>query len=98
MTQLGEPRDVWGRFQEAGIKLYAISYDDQEVLADFTHAHRIPFPLLADTESKVIRAYGVENTAIGAANRASGGRPVAPGTALRLSCSGGGGGRTKGWS
>ena len=54
MTQLGELRDAWAKLEDAGIKLYAISYDDKEVLADFTRAHDIPFPLLADTEAQQI--------------------------------------------
>ena len=45
----------------AGIKIYAISYDDCEVLAEFSEKQGIPFPLLSDIDSEVIRAYGILN-------------------------------------
>ena len=45
----------------AGIKVYAVSYDDCEVLAEFSEKQGIPFPLLSDIDSEVIRAYGILN-------------------------------------
>ena len=65
MTQLGELRDAYDRFVENGIKLYAISYDDQEVLSEFARTHHIPYPLLSDIDSEVIRAYGILNEEAG---------------------------------
>ncbi len=44
------------------MKLYSISYDDQEALAAFARGQNIPFPLLSDVDSEVIRRYGVLNT------------------------------------
>lgn len=41
--------------------LYAISYDDQEVLREFSEKQSIPYPLLSDVDSEVIRAYGILN-------------------------------------
>ena len=64
MTQLGELRDAYPKFQAAGVKLYAVSYDDREALAAFAEANRIPFPLLSDADSQVIRAYGLLNTQV----------------------------------
>lgn len=64
MTQLVELRDGYAKFEDAGIKLYAVSYDDQEVLAEFTRAHEIPYPLLSDLDSEVIDAYGIRNDQI----------------------------------
>lgn len=61
MTQLGELRDSYPKLREAGIRLYAISYDDREVLTEFARAHAIPFPLLSDVDSEVIDAYGIRN-------------------------------------
>ena len=46
------------------MRLYAISYDDQEVLAEFTQKQRIPYPLLSDVDSDVIRRFGILNTQI----------------------------------
>jgi len=64
MTQLVELRDGYSKFQEAGIKLYTISYDDQSAIADFVKAQKMPYPILSDLDSKVIREYGILNTEI----------------------------------
>ena len=50
------------RFEKQGIKLSAISYDSEEILKFFADRHKIGYPLLADPDSKTIRAYGVFNT------------------------------------
>jgi peroxiredoxin len=42
-------------------KLFAISYESVEVLADFTRKYGITFPLLSDEGSNVIRALGLYN-------------------------------------
>ncbi len=46
------------------MRLYAISYDDQGVLTEFAEKQKIPFPLLSDIDSKVIREYGILNDQI----------------------------------
>jgi len=51
------------KFREAGIKLYAISYDDRKALAAFADSG-IDYPLLSDGDSAVIRRYGILNTEI----------------------------------
>jgi peroxiredoxin len=61
MTQLVELQAALPKFHAAGIKLYAVSYDAPEALADFAKAHDIRFPLLSDKGSKVIRSYGIQN-------------------------------------
>ena len=38
-----------------------ISYDSQEILKFFADRHKIEYPMLADPDSKTIRAYGVLN-------------------------------------
>lgn len=48
----------------AGIRLYAVSYDSHEALADFATAHGIEFPLLADPKSAIIRSFGILNTLV----------------------------------
>ena len=50
------------RFEKQGVKLAAISYDSEAILKYFSDRKKIEFPLLADPESKTIRAYGVLNT------------------------------------
>ena len=39
----------------------AISYDSEEILEFFADRHNIEYPMLADPESKIIKAYGVFN-------------------------------------
>ena len=59
-----ELRDAHRQFSEAGVKLYAISYDDVEALKDFSETYGVPYPMLSDTKSEVIRRYGVLNTEV----------------------------------
>ena len=61
MTQLVELQAALPKFAEAGIRLYAISYDEIGALADFVEHHEITFDLLADQGSKVIRKFGILN-------------------------------------
>ncbi|MBW2281392.1 MAG: redoxin domain-containing protein [Deltaproteobacteria bacterium] len=61
MTQLVELQAALPKFEAAGIKLYAVSYDEPEALADFAKHHGITYPLLSDRGSKVIRSYGILN-------------------------------------
>jgi len=57
-------RDSHDKFEANGIKLYAVSYDDREALAEFARAQRIPFTLLSDVDSAVIKRYGILNTQV----------------------------------
>jgi len=57
-------RDSYAKFEAHGIKLYAISYDDQETLREFAQAQNIPYPLLSDLDSEVIKRYGILNTEV----------------------------------
>ena len=45
-----------------GLGVVAISYDSEEVLADFSQRQGITFPLLSDDDSSVITAFGILNT------------------------------------
>ena len=58
-------RDAQEKFRDAGVALYAISYDDQEVLAETSKTLGIEYPLLSDLDSAVIREYGILNTEVG---------------------------------
>lgn len=49
------------RFTKQGVKFAAISYDSVEILKFFADRHKIEYPMLADPDSKIIRAYGVFN-------------------------------------
>ncbi len=53
------------RFEAAGIKLFAVSYDPVDALANFAEEHSIEYPLLSDEGSEVIRQFGILNTLIG---------------------------------
>jgi len=43
------------------VKLAAVSYDSEEILKFFADRHKIEYPMLADPDSKIIKAYGVFN-------------------------------------
>lgn len=51
-------------FDDAGVAVFAISYDPIEHQAQFAAEFGINFPLLADPDSRVIRAVGILNTLI----------------------------------
>jgi len=59
-----ELRDAHRQFSEAGVKLYAISYDDVEALKDFSETYGVQYPMLSDAKSEVIRRYGMLNTEV----------------------------------
>lgn len=52
-------RDAWDRIQETGAVVLGVSRDDVASHARFAAEHELPFPLLADTDGQVVRAYGV---------------------------------------
>ena len=57
--------ELQGRYEEltrSGIGVAAISYDAQEILAAFADEHGITYPLLSDSDSAVIEAFGILNT------------------------------------
>lgn len=59
--------ELQGRVEELrgqGIGVAAISYDSEEVLADFSQRRNITFPLLSDDDSKTIAEFGILNTVV----------------------------------
>src|SRR3990172_6952141 len=60
-AQLIDLQKARARFEQEGLKLAAISYDTVEILQAFADRRQIEFPMLADPDSQVIRAYGVLN-------------------------------------
>ena len=61
-------RDVWAQYQSAGIQVFGVSSDDQASKASFAAEHKLPFPILADTDKKWIDAFHVP-TWLGMASR-----------------------------
>lgn len=47
--------------ESAGGRVVAISYDSLDTLKRFARSSGITFPLLSDTDSKTIEAYGIRN-------------------------------------
>lgn len=52
-------RDAYAALQEKGVRIYGVSGDDVAAQAAFREKYHLPFPLLADTEGKVMDAFGV---------------------------------------
>lgn len=52
-------RDAWDRLSAAGAQVVGVSTDSVESHREFADAHRIQFPLLADTDGRVCSRYGV---------------------------------------
>ena len=46
-------------FEAAGAKLYVLSYDEVDALADFKNAHGTTFAMLSDPDSEIIREFGI---------------------------------------
>jgi peroxiredoxin Q/BCP len=55
-------RNAWQRYEKAGVAVVGISTDDVAAHAAFAQQHQLPFPLLADTDAAIARAYGVDVT------------------------------------
>ena len=53
-----------GQFKEIGFYVAAISYDSPQVLRTFAERKGIHFPLISDTDSKIIRRVGILNEEI----------------------------------
>ena len=51
-------------YRAAGVRLYALSYDEPDALADYAEAHGTTFTLLSDPDSEVITSFGILNTLI----------------------------------
>jgi peroxiredoxin Q/BCP len=62
--QLVELQEYWQQLRNQGWGLATITYDSPEILADFAQRHGITFPMLSDLRSKIIKDFGILNTAI----------------------------------
>jgi thioredoxin-dependent peroxiredoxin len=52
-------RDQFARFQASGATVLGVSVDSVESHQKFTAKFKLPFPLLADPDKKIVQAYGV---------------------------------------
>lgn len=52
-------RDSWDRLSAAGAQVVGVSMDSVDSHREFADAHRIQFPLLADTDGRVCARFGV---------------------------------------
>ena len=57
-----ELQDRLEELEAQGLGVAAISYDSEEVLADFSQRRGITFPLLSDDDSEAITDFGILNT------------------------------------
>jgi len=55
-------RNVWQKYEEKGVAVVGVSTDDVAAHKAFADEHKLPFPLLADTDGVVMKAYGVDST------------------------------------
>jgi len=55
-------RDSYERFAAAGAEVVGVSSDTAVSHARFAARHRLPFPIVADTDRRLRRLFGVPNT------------------------------------
>lgn len=63
-TQLVELQGRLEELRRNGLGVAAVSYDSQEILADFARRQGITFPLLSDVGSATITRFGILNTVV----------------------------------
>lgn len=51
-------RDSWSLLQDRAVKVYGISSDSVESQQKFQSRHNFPFPLIADTDKRIAKAFG----------------------------------------
>lgn len=61
MVHLGQVRNHYAEFQALNTEIVAVSNDPFEKLALYVKKQGIEFPMLADTEGKVIKLYDLKN-------------------------------------
>lgn len=52
-------RDNYERFLSMGYAVVGVSVDDEKKHQRFIEKHELPFPLIADTDHKLVEAFGV---------------------------------------
>lgn len=61
-------RDAFAKYEAHHVTIFGVSRDSEESHEKFRAAHRLPFPLVADEDGSIARAYGVSST-LGMASR-----------------------------
>jgi thioredoxin-dependent peroxiredoxin len=61
-------RDAFTKYTERHVNIFGVSRDDEESHKEFRAKHKLPFPLVADDDGTVAKAYGVSST-LGMASR-----------------------------
>jgi len=56
-----ELKESSAKLTKLGFGVAALSYDNTEILAQFSHQHKLPFPLLSDQNIATINAYKIRN-------------------------------------
>ena len=64
-------RDSMADIQKAGIQIIGVSMDQPESQKAFQEKYTLPFPLVADPEGKLVKAFGVPMIRIGFSKRQS---------------------------
>jgi thioredoxin-dependent peroxiredoxin len=64
-------RDAETQLKERGVKILGISADKPDSQKKFVTEQNLPYPLIADAESKAIQAFGVEGPMFGFARRSA---------------------------
>jgi thioredoxin-dependent peroxiredoxin len=52
-------RDGWAAIQAAGLEVYGVSTQDAESHKSFIDKHKLPFPLVVDTDGSIAKAFHV---------------------------------------
>jgi peroxiredoxin Q/BCP len=52
-------RDVFTKYEARQVTIFGVSRDSEERHVEFRTKHKLPFPLVADQDGSVARAYGV---------------------------------------
>lgn len=58
-TEACSLRDTWSELQAAGVQVLGVSADSVASHQRFADKYHLPFPILADTEKRVLTAYDV---------------------------------------
>ena len=64
-------RDAYTELTQKGVKIVGVSADKPDSQKEFITKQKLPYPLLADHDGKIIRAFGVEGMAFGFAKRSA---------------------------
>jgi len=55
-------RDAYAQLTEKGVRVFGVSGDDSAAQKAFQQKYKLPFELLADSDKKVMAAFGVPHT------------------------------------